>query len=167
MLNKKISEVFESAYLSRLDKIYEKCTQAQNLEKRRMFIRLKKFLFQSRILTYQTQEFERLSSILENLPFKQMHLTEPWNGAKSYREMEHPELASSWLAQLGKAVGKKNFTPLELTKAYMTDAKLARQMNLFTFDKAELEKLRRDLLANPVKYEAMFTRKQPTFEQHD
>ena len=38
-------------------------------------------------------------------------------------------------------------------------------MSVFTFDKGELEKLRRDLLADPHKYEKLFTREQPTFEQ--
>ena len=51
-VNKKIQSIFEQSYLRRLDSIYEKCTQAQDLEKRRMFLRLKKFLVRSRVLQF-------------------------------------------------------------------------------------------------------------------
>ena len=57
-----------------------------------MFIRFKKFLFQSRILTYAHEEFDRLMSIVKNLPVKEPHLTENWNGVESYRTMEHPDI---------------------------------------------------------------------------
>jgi hypothetical protein len=39
--------------------VYDKSKEAHNLEKRRMLIRFKKFLFQSRILTYSYEEAER------------------------------------------------------------------------------------------------------------
>jgi nitrate reductase NapAB chaperone NapD len=50
-----------------------------NLEKRRMFIRFKKFLFNSRILTYQSEEMDRIWKQLSALPFKEIHLTESWD----------------------------------------------------------------------------------------
>jgi hypothetical protein len=38
--------------INRLDHIFKKSAEAHNLEKRRMFIRLKKFYFKERILEY-------------------------------------------------------------------------------------------------------------------
>ena len=48
-VNDIIDDVFTNAYLEKLDKVYQKSKEAQKLDKRRMFVRLKKFLFKSRI----------------------------------------------------------------------------------------------------------------------
>ena len=52
MINQKIQEIFENAYMQRLSNIYEKSEEAQDLEKRRMYINLKKFLIKSRIFLF-------------------------------------------------------------------------------------------------------------------
>ena len=49
------------AYLERLNMVYEKSKEAQSLDKRRMFIRFKKFLMKSRILAYLHEETDRLA----------------------------------------------------------------------------------------------------------
>lgn len=59
-VNEKIQQIFENAYLEKLSMVYEKSKEVHNLEKRRMYIRFKKFLFQSRILTYSFEEFDRI-----------------------------------------------------------------------------------------------------------
>jgi hypothetical protein len=55
-VNTKIQEIFEQAYLERLNTIYEKSKEAHSLEKRRMLIRFKKFLISSRILTFMSED---------------------------------------------------------------------------------------------------------------
>lgn len=55
-VNKKIQEIFEQAYLGRLNTIYEKSKEAHQLEKRRLLIRFKKFLISSRILTFMSED---------------------------------------------------------------------------------------------------------------
>jgi hypothetical protein len=59
-VNSKIQTIFEMAYLEKLNSVYTKSQEAHSLEKRRMFIKFKKFLFQSRILTYAHKETDRL-----------------------------------------------------------------------------------------------------------
>jgi len=61
IVNEKIHKIFENAYFERLNMIYEKSKEAQSLEKRRMFIKMKKFLIKSRIMGYMTEESERLA----------------------------------------------------------------------------------------------------------
>jgi hypothetical protein len=75
-VNGKIQEVFENAYLEKLQNIFDRSVEAQSLEKRRMFIKFKKFLFQSRILTTVSQECDRLQKILANMPLKEPHMKE-------------------------------------------------------------------------------------------
>ena len=45
-----INEIFEKAFMEKLDKIESKSKEAQKLEKRRMLVRLKKFIFRSRFM---------------------------------------------------------------------------------------------------------------------
>jgi hypothetical protein len=89
------------------------------------------------------------------MPYKLPHLTEKWDGEKSYREMEHPDIQKSFLWHLSKAIGKRNITPPELAKQYLTNPDLHKTMNLFTFDKEELLRLRRDILERPQYYEEL------------
>ena len=90
LINHKVQNIFEKAYVERLGKIYKKSQEAQSLEKRRMFIRFKKFLMQSRILAYLGEETDRLSKQTSALPYKAMHLTENWT--QGWREQEHPDI---------------------------------------------------------------------------
>ena len=52
LVNSQIQKIFQNAYLEKLQLVHDRSKEAHNLEKRRMFIRFKKFLFQSRILSY-------------------------------------------------------------------------------------------------------------------
>jgi hypothetical protein len=47
-----VQDVFKKAYIDRLRAIYQKSEEAHGLEKRRMLIRLKKFLMHNRIISY-------------------------------------------------------------------------------------------------------------------
>jgi hypothetical protein len=134
-----------------LSTIYEKSKEVHALEKRRMYIRFKKFLFSSRILTYQNEEFDRIYKQLDALPFKQKHLTEKWD--ETYLKQEHPELSRSILYHLSKAVGRKTLAPIHLAKQYLSNPDLAKSLTHYTFDLKELKALRRDILTNPEKYE--------------
>lgn len=46
--------------MEKLNRIYEKSKEAHSLEKRRMYLNFKKFLFHSRIMTYMTEELDKL-----------------------------------------------------------------------------------------------------------
>ena len=154
LVNGKIQEIFENAYLEKLQNIFDRSVEAQSLEKRRMFIKFKKFLFQSRILTTVSHECDRLQKILVNMPLKEPHMKEQWDGNVTLREMEHPDIKQSFLWHLSSAVGKQTLAPVELAKKFLTDPKTAQALTTFTFDKKELERLRADILDNPAKYEA-------------
>lgn len=79
LLNKKIHNIFDSAFLNRIDSIKEKCTEAQELVKRRMFLRLKNFLIRERCLTTTRKDLRRLDQQIDALPFKVPHLQEKWD----------------------------------------------------------------------------------------
>lgn len=56
---------------------------------------------------------------------------------------------------ISKVVGKACLAPPEMAKAYLTNPDVAKSHQVYTFDKKELEKLQKDILKNPEKYEAM------------
>jgi hypothetical protein len=118
-----------------------------------MFIRLKKFLITSRLLTFYEEEQNRLTQQILNMPFKMPHLTEGFQ--ENFREQEHPQIQQSVMWHLSKVVGKANLAPIEMIKSYLTDPKRAKEVTTYVFDKDQLKKMQKDLIENPEKYEEM------------
>jgi hypothetical protein len=80
--------------------------------------------------------------------------------------MEHPDIKKSFLWHLSSAIGKQTIAPAEIAKKFLTEPKTAQALTTFTFDKAELERLRSDILENPTKYEASLRASKPEKPQH-
>lgn len=135
-VNKHIATIFEDAYLEKLDQVHKKSKEAHSLEKRRMFINFKKFLFRSRILTYDNLEHQRMIKQLQSMPFQQIHLTEKWD--QTFREQDHPYLSQSPIYHISKAVGRVSLTQPELIKEYLTNPDTRSAQKLLTLDKKEL-----------------------------
>jgi len=55
--------------LTRLNGIYDKSKEAHSLEKRRLFVRLKKYYFKERILQYGSESMDRMLKQSQSLPF--------------------------------------------------------------------------------------------------
>ena len=118
-----------------------------------MFVNFKKFLFKSRIMTNSDEQARKTLAQIKNYPFQQIHLREEWD--QTYRKMDHPDLQNSPIFHLTKAVGRITMTPHEMAKAYLTDPDLRKQMTLLTLDPKELERIYKDILDQPEKYQAM------------
>ena len=130
------------------------------MDRRRMFIRLKRFLFKSRCVTTGGLSHEKQVQRLENYSYKLPHCTESWE--KSWRDTPHPNIEKSPLFHLSKAIGRVEMSPVELTKEYLTNPSLRKQFSMLTVDKTELLKIQDDVYANPQKYEGIFTARDRT-----
>jgi hypothetical protein len=56
-------------------------------------------------------------------------------------DVSHPDIETSVMYHIGKAVGKTTFAPEFMIKEYLTDPATAQAMTSYVFDKSELEKL--------------------------
>ena len=121
-----------------------------------MLVRMKKFLFKSRVQTQKLEAQQIQMQRLKNFPFRQPHLTEDWE--QSWHDMSHPGIEKSPIHHLSKAVGRASLTPIELTREYMTNPAARESMSVLTLDKEELLKLQDDVFKNPMKYQKMFTK---------
>lgn len=118
-----------------------------------MFLRLKKFMIKNRILQFHQAEIQKQAARINSLPFKMPHLTEGFD--ENWRELEHPDIQQSVMWHLSKVIGKQSLMPKNLLKTYLTDPEAAKNLTTYVFDKEALQKLQRDLLQNPEKYEKM------------
>ena len=63
---------------------------------------------------------------------------------------------------ISKAIGRVSFSPIELTKEYLTKPDMRNQLSMLTVDKAELLKLQEDLYANPQKWTEILSKRERT-----
>ena len=134
-----IVQTFEKAYLQRLQTMFDKSKEARKLERRRMFIRLKRFLFKSRCVTDTREYSERQLQRLQNYSFKLPHASEQWD--KSWRDFNHPLIEKSPLYHLSKAIGRASVSPIELTREYLTNPNVRADFSMLTVNKEELLKV--------------------------
>ena len=68
-------------------------------------------------------------------------------------------IAKSPLHHLSKAIGRVSYSPIDITKEYLTNPKTRDQLSMLTVDKKELLKLQEDLYANPQKWTEILTKR--------
>lgn len=114
-----MKEIFEGAFINRLNDIHVKSQHAHNLEKRRLILRLKQYYFYHRIIEWGDDKQQQHREQILSQKFKHLHLNEKWD--QSWRNMEHPDLVHTPLYYLSKAIGRVDLTIPELTQSYLTD----------------------------------------------
>jgi hypothetical protein len=90
LVNESIHNQFEDSYFDRLGKMTSASENANNLEKRRMFLRIKKLMITQRMMEFPEEYFNKLITRIENMPYKMPHLTEGFT--QNMRQVEHPEI---------------------------------------------------------------------------
>ena len=78
MVNKHIETIFENAYIEKLQQLFQKNKEIHDLEKRRMYLRFKKFLMSSRLITFYDDKLDKLFKRHTAMPYKEPHLSEQW-----------------------------------------------------------------------------------------
>jgi len=140
--------------------MYDKSKEAMTLERRRMFIRLKRFLFKSRCLQYGREDHIKQVERLQNYDFKHPHCMEKWDKSWRDADVSHERIEQSPLYHLSKAIGRVSISPIELSKEYLTNPASRNNLSLLTFDKKELLALQKDIYKNHQKWENIFAKKE-------
>lgn len=135
-IKKAIDSHFEDKLKERMDLMVEKNTEAHSVLKRRMFIRMKKRLFESRVLSFIHRDFERQLKRVENMPHKAFRV--PKDYSVSYFDEDHPELQGTLASEIGKHI--------RLARAPGSKS------DLVFVDKEGLNKLKNILRTNPEKF---------------
>lgn len=113
---------------------------ARLLEKRRMLLRLKRWLIQTRILTQGEGDSELLRTRVMNLPEKSFYV--PTSVDERWRAGTNPELKKSPFFHIMKSIGRERLpVPREGLQDYLTNP--GRRINYFVnvFDGEALEKI--------------------------
>ena len=88
VIDKCVEKSFEKAYIGRLHNMYTKSKQAQAVDSRRMFFRLKRLLFRQKCIEEGSESHDRQVQRLQNYSYKLPHCSEDWES--SWRDQEHP-----------------------------------------------------------------------------
>lgn len=113
--------------------MFEQSKETQSLDRRRMFIRMKRFLLKTRCTERGTESHEKQIARMENYDYKLPHCSETWTS--SWRDTKHPMIEKSPLFYLSKAIGRVNISPVELTQEYLTNPKARETLSSLTIDK--------------------------------
>ena len=122
LIETKIEELFKSNFKIISNEIMNKCRDMRDMEKRKTWMRFKKWMFLNRVMEYKSKQkkiqYERLSALGQKLIFF------PEDNSKTFREMQHPELKKSAFYDLVNLFDIKDLTPEYAAKfAYTTKKK--------------------------------------------
>lgn len=97
-----------------------------------MYVRLKKFMFKNRVLTYAKESFDNELERCKNYPYRLLHGQE--NNDQSWHDIVNPLIEKSPLYQISKAIGRVSLSPVEITREFLTKPERREQLTMLTLD---------------------------------
>lgn len=150
LVNKKINKVFKDNFKKKTSEIYKKCAEVRDLEKRRTWVRLKRWLFMNRIMEYKGKKSVITAKRIEALGNRQVFV--PYKLDVNFRDVENPFLKKSAFYELAGLFEIKHEVPTYALKFATSDPQGA---NFFKYVKINTEKLneiKEKLKSDPDKF---------------
>jgi enoyl-CoA hydratase/carnithine racemase len=148
LITNKTNEIFEKSFKLTCNNILRKCRDIRDVEKRRTWSKLKKWIFSNRIMTYKEKERYIQKLRIDSLGNKSMHI--PLDESKSWRDEINPNVKKSFFYKLAGTFKLKNITPETALKFAVSDYN---SKKLFEFLEINEEKIKeiRDIVQNNPK----------------
>lgn len=155
LITKKTKEIFEKSFTRTCSNILQKCKDIRDIDKRRTWQRLRKWLFINRIMTYKSKE-----KIIQNLRISQLGdikgIYIPSDESVSWRDEINPEVKKSAFYQLAGLFNLKKISPEYALKFATTDTNSKALFEYLEINQAKLEEIRAIIKENPQKLVDIF-----------
>lgn len=149
LVSDKMKKLFEENLIDLNKKIHTQCRDIREIEKRRTYLRLKRWLFMNRIMEYKTRRRIINSSRVNALGSKSFFI--PKDDMVSYRDVINPELKNSPFYQLVGLFSLRTISPEYALKFSTTDPNKEILTHL-EVNAEKLKEIKEQLKQNPKKF---------------
>lgn len=154
LITTKTREIFEKSFKQTCSNILHKCKDIRDIEKRRTWHRLRKWLFANRIMSYKTK-----SEIIQNLRITALgekSLYIPLDEGKSWRDEVNPDVMKSPFYQLAGLFKLKKISPEYALKFSSTDLNSDKLFSYLEINEEKLKEINELVKENPKKLIEIF-----------
>jgi len=149
IVNRKVDDLYTGRFKRVCKEILVKCRDIRDIEKRRTWLRLRKWLFLNRIMQYSSKTAMLREQRTAN--FGKRNIYFPDDNSKSFLDDVHPRVKISPFYQLANLFKIKNATPESALKYFATSSE-SDLLTYFKLDKEKLEELKKELSKDPEKF---------------
>jgi hypothetical protein len=148
LIEEKINEKFEKSFREMCNKVAESCKELQSIEKKRMWLKLRKWVFLNRIMEYKSKKSLIRELRTKTLGDKKFFIPDQID--ISYRDLQHPDIKKSPYYVLAGLFKLKNTSPeYALKHAVTSGSGLFKHLEI---DKEKLNEIKSELKTNPGKF---------------
>ena len=149
IVNRKVEDLFTSRFKNICKDILARCRDVRDIEKRRTWLRLRKWLFLNRIMEYKSKTNYIESQRGANFGKHRVYF--PDSNEVSFLDDVHPEIKRSPYYQLINLFQLSNHTP-ETALKFITTNPNSKLLDQYELNKSKLAEIKSDLKNNPDKY---------------
>ncbi len=154
LITTKTKEIFEKSFKQTCNNILHKCKDVRDIEKRRTWQRLRKWIFSNRIMTYKTKSKIMQNLRIESLGNKNLYI--PLDESKSWREEIDPEIKKSAFYQLAGLFKIKKISPEYALRFSITDLNSDNLFSYLEINEEKLTEIKQIVKENPKKLIEIF-----------
>lgn len=154
LIKTKTKEIFEKSFKQTCENILHKCKDIRDIDKRRTWQRLRKWIFKNRIMSYKTKNQILQKLRTNSLGEKSLHI--PLDESKSWRDEINPEVKKSPFYRLAGLFKLKKISPEYALKFSTTDLNSNRFFEYLEINEKKLSEIREIVKENPKKLIEIF-----------